>query len=133
MTDWKEWDELLRVGDREARASPARPHKTHFYEARNERELRIFDVYCAQSGIITIGECLPPGRLPLKPPLVGRDYGLYSHVTYGGVRSQSPDEVMSTFAADHGLTRVKKFAETDTTAEMDQIVLECLRRLSAVR
>lgn len=131
--DWKEWDELLRVGDRATRANPACPHNAHFYEARNERELRIFDVYCAQSGIITIGECLPPGRLPLKAPLVGRDYGLYSHVTYGGVQSQSPDEVMSAFAADHGLTRVKKFAEINTKDEMDRMVLECLRRLGAVQ
>lgn len=118
---------------RPQRANPARPHNAHFYEARKEGELRIFDLYAAQSGVITIGECLPPGRLPLKPPLVGRDFGLYSHVNYGGARSHSPDELMSAFAAEHALTQVKKFAEIHTAGEMNRMVPECLRRLGALQ
>lgn len=131
--EWKDWEEAFRVKEQELQADPARPRDAHFYEAHLGEELRIFDLYCHETGIITIGECLPPNRLPLKPPLVGRDFGIYAHVSYGGVRSQSPEEVISAFAAEHGLTQVKKFAEMHAAGEMSRLLPETLRRLKLLQ
>jgi hypothetical protein len=62
-----------------------------------------------------------------------RDFAVYVHVNYGGVPSQSPEEVMCAFAAEHGLTQVRKFAEIHTTGEMSRILPEVLRRLKGLQ
>lgn len=134
MMDFRNWEEAFRVKEQETRANPASPYNAHFYEARRGAELRIFDLYCSQTGYITIGECLPPNRAPLRPPLApGRDFEVYSHVNYGGVKSQSPEDVMSAFAAEHGLTQVKKFEEIRTAGEMSRVLPEALRRLKVLQ
>lgn len=134
MIDRKKWEEALRFGEKEMQANPGRPYNAHFYEARRGEELRILDLYCSGAGFITIGECLPLGRPPLKPPLVpGSDFLLYVRVNYGGVKSRSPEEVMSAFAAEHGLTQVRKFAEIHTAGEMSHILPEVLRRLKVLQ
>lgn len=132
--EWKELEEVLRFKQQENRANPKHPYHAHFYEARRGADLRILDLHCSENGYITIGECLPPNRTPLKPPVVpGSDFGIYAHVNYGGVRSQSPEDVISAFAAEHGLTEVKKFAEIHTAGEMSRILPEVLRRLKVLQ
>lgn len=134
MKEWEDFEEALHVREQEIRTNPALPYNAHFYEARRGEELRILDLGCSKDGIITVGECLPPGRPPLKPPLVpGRDFGIYVHVNYGGAKSPSPEDVMSAFAAENGLTQVRKFAEVRTAGEMSRIVPEVLRRLKIMQ
>jgi len=134
MANENTWEELIRAKAREGQANPAHPYNAHFYEARRGAEVRIFDLYRSASGIITIGECLPLGRPPLQTPLVpARESEAYVRVNYGGRRSESPDEMMATFAAEHGLSEVQKFAEIQTSGEMPRLILEVLRRLKVLQ
>ncbi len=134
MANENTWEESFRAKALERQANPAHPYNAHFYEARRGAEVRIFDLYRTTSGIITIGECLPPGRPPLQTPLVpARECEAYVHVNYGGRRSESPDEMMATFAAEHGLSEVQKFAEIQTSGEMPRLILEVLRRLKVLQ
>jgi hypothetical protein len=125
----KSWEEGLQKEVAESLRNPTRPFNVHFYEARLNGRLRIFDLHRDKRGV-TIGESLvrdtQPLMAPIVPPLVN---AVYTHVNYGGLPDQDPGNIMYAFAHVHSLTDCKKIHEIQTLDQMMDIMGEVLLRL----
>lgn len=125
----KMWDEGLRKQVQISLKNPGRPFNLHFYEARLDGRLRIFDIFRDDKGT-SVGESLIKGTEPMTevmvPPTISP---IYTHVNYGLWKSQDPDKIMEAFAYVHGLTGVTKIHEIQFLNQMADIMAEVLLRL----
>lgn len=101
-----------------------KPYRVHFFEVRKQNRLRVFDILDLMEVMeepersTSIGESLVLGMEPLMMPTAPPTFcGAYFHLHYG-VSCVDADETMETFAADHGLTDVKKIHVVETLSEM---------------